>query len=284
VELGEEIRHGAADYAGLVDQATRTSVRARVLHLMDSLELERDEAITTRRVSGDEVRFSRALRGAIVIHLDLVFRSSVSADEVLDTARRGIVRIAEHPRLPEVPVGVVLAAPTRRLAQQRAELFDPDGPALGASDVVMPYALAASPGRLGAGTKLLRAIVADCHALSRAPRVVTLSPLTGMRARVIRMVDDAQVWTRLRADQPDVDCEMLRDQLLDLLGRGLAPEVLGEPSRSWLSSEARSFAEDDTYAVGNFHRGMGASLVGVCDSADARDSDAMWARAYFDYG
>lgn len=284
MELGGQIRDGAADYAGLVDQATRTSMRARVLHLIDQLELPRDDSLTTRRVSANELEMSRALRGAIVIHLDLVFRSSVSADEVIHTARRGIVRIAEHPRLPEVPVGVVLAAPTRRLVLQRRELFDAKGPALGASDVVMPYALAASPGLLGAGSKLLWAVVEDCRRLARTPRVVTLSPLTGMRARIIRMVDDSQAWSHLRAARPNLDCGALKAQLLELLSVDRVPEAVEEPVRTWLSSEARSFAEDDSYAVGNFHRRMGASLVGVSDAADGYDSDAMWARAYFDYG
>jgi hypothetical protein len=286
--VAAEIRAGAAAYANLTDQASRTSQRAKVLHCIDELGLSRPEELITRRVSVDELRTTPMMLGGIVIHLDLVFRSSVSATEVVFTAGAGIVRVAEHPRLTGFPIGVVLAQPTARLVQRRAELFDPEGPAPGESDLIMPYALAASPPRLGAGVGLLRAVLEDVAALDghagRSTRVVTFSPLTGMRARLIRLVDEGAAWARAMKQHPGVDGDLLRGQLFDLLANQRLPESMPEPARSWLVAESRRFAESTDYAVGNFHRQMGAHLVGLTDGADPDDSDAMWARAYFDYG
>ncbi|HUH03918.1 MAG TPA: hypothetical protein VML75_18105 [Kofleriaceae bacterium] len=279
LELCAAIRDGAARYAGLTDQPSRTTERARLLHLLERLRLSRGAPIITRRVSGAELRADPVLRGAAVVHLDLMFRSSVTADEVLFTANRGIVRLGFHSQLEDVPVGVVLAQPCRRLVRSRAELFDVKGPQLGESSVVMPYAVAASPGRVGVGGELIRACIADCAKLSSPPRVVTLSTLTGMRARVIRMVDGVSP-----LDPRDADSAVLRAQLLELLAVGEQPETVPEPARSWLAAENRLFAASTDYAVGNFHRAMGASLVGLSEGADPSDSDALWARAYFDYG
>lgn len=286
--LAAEIRAGAAAYANMIDQPSRTSQRAHVLHLLDQLKLERGCKLITRRVSSDDLRSHSMMLGAIVIHLDLVFRSSVAAGEVVFTADRGIVRVAEHPQLKGFPIGVVLVQPTRRLVRRRRELFAEDGGVLGETDVVMPYALAASPPRLGAGAGLLRAVLADVAELDsgsgRSTRVVTYSPLTGMRARVIRLVDDGAAWTANMARRPETDGDLLKRQLLDLLASRHLPESITEPARSWLMAESREFAESADYAVGNFHRGMGAHLVGLTDGGDPYDSDSMWARAYFDYG
>jgi hypothetical protein len=284
-ELGTAIRDGAAHYAALEDQASRTTVRATVLHQLDQLELKkRPDDLVTQRVGPDELASDPVLIGAAVIHLDLVFRSSVSAAEVRQTAHTGILRFAWHPDLPELPIGVVLAQPTAQLVRRRSELFSGPRPVLANTPLVMPYAVAASPGRLGAGAALLRAVVADCAELPSGPRIVTFSPLTGIRARVIRLVDDPPVWRDALAAHPGIDGNRLRDQLLELLGHYVAPPEVPEPARSWLAAEFRSFAASPDYAVGNFHRAMGAELVGLSECADPGDSDALWARAYFDYG
>lgn len=282
--LTNAICDGAARYATLVDQASRTTVRAEVLHLLDRLDLPTGSAIVTRRVTSAELRTDALLRGSAVIHLDLVFRSSVTASEISFTADNGIVRFAFHPELERFPIGVVLVAPVSKLVRRRAELFDRESPAMADAPVVMPYAVAASPGRLGAGAALIRAVIDDAAREGAKPRVVTFSPLTGMRARVIRLVDDAPAWAEVCAELTNVDGAELRRQLLELLGHHVLPGHLPEPARSWLSAEGRRFADSTDYGVGNFHRAMGAGLVGLTDAADPHDSDALWARAYFDYG
>jgi hypothetical protein len=279
LELRAAILEGAARYAVLLDQPSRTTQRARLLHLLERMRLTRGAPILTRRVGAAELRADPMLRGAAVVHLDLMFRSSVTADEVLFTANRGIVRLAFHSQLPDIPVGVVLAQPCARLVRQRHELFDVHGPRLGESDVVMPYAVAASPGRYGVGRALIRACISDCAELASPPRIVTFSTLTGMRARVMGMVDGVAPFDP-RAEAPEV----LREQLLALLSVGELPAELPHPARGWLLAENRAYAAGATYKVGNFHRAMGASLVGLAERADPGDSDALWARAYFDYG
>lgn len=258
-------------------------MRAAVLHQLDQLGLVRAGPVVTRRVTGDELRKSAMLRGAAVIHLDLVFRSSVSALEIAFTADRGVVRFAYHPALDEFPIGVVLVQPVARLVRRRAELFDPASPSMADAPVVMPYAVAASPARLGAGAALLRATIADA-AEHGSPRVVTFSPVTGIRARVIRLVDDPPAWAEATAGLEGIDGTALRNQLLALLAHQQLPDIVPEPARTWLLAEGRRFAESREYAVGNFHRAMGAHLIGLTEAADPYDSDALWARAYFDYG
>jgi len=270
----------------MVDQASRTSLRAHLLFLLDQIELTRGLEVLTRRVGADELRADVALRGAVVIHLDLMFRSSVVADEAVQTADRGVLRVAYHPELSGFPVGVFLAQPTAGIVTTRAELFDRNGPRWGETELVMPYALATSPPRLGAGARLLRDFLNDCRELEPTPRAVAFSPLTGMRARVIRIVD--QGWTETQqaiADAaPALDASVLREQLLDLLAAGRLPEEIPEPAATWLEVENAEFAKSSEYSVGNFHRSMGAVLTGLAERADPDDSDSMWARAYFDYG
>ncbi len=283
-DVARRMRSGAVAYATLTDQASRTMMRAEVLHLLHKLELGGPGKPATRPVESAELAASAQLRGAILMHLDLVFRASVSSEEIAFTAEHGILRVAEHTALEGFPIGVVLAQPTARLVRHRRELFDEAGPQLGASPLVMPYALAASPPRLGAGASLLRAVVADSAALASPARVVTFSPLTGMRARVIRMVDDGVAWAASASAHQGFDLAAARTQLLDLLEISTLPGELPEPARTWLAVEARAFAESNSYAVGNFHRRMGAALAGLTEAADREDSDSMWARAYFDYG
>jgi hypothetical protein len=270
----------------MVDQASRTSLRAHLLFLIDQIELSRSESVVTRRVDADELRADIALRGAVIIHLDLMFRSSLVAEEVLQTAERGVLRVAYHPQLSGFPVGVFLAQPTALVVRARAELFDRSAPRWGETDLVMAYAMATSPPRLGAGAQLFRDFLDDCRALDRTPRVVAFSPLTGMRARVIRIVDQRWPETEeaLGKASPVVDPAQLRDQLLDLLAAGRLPDEIPEPAGGWLMAESERFAASVEYSVGNFHRSMGAELTGLALRADPDDSDSMWARAYFDYG
>jgi hypothetical protein len=284
VTLVREIREGITRYAKLVDQTSRTSQRAQVLHLMDKLDLAPGRVVT-RRVDGAELRADGLLRGAAVIHLDLVFRTSLSIEEILLTTDQGVVILATHPDAEDLPIGVIVAQPTTKLVRKRRELFR-DVPRLDEAGTLMPFALAASPGRLGAGAALLRAIMLVCGQVASRPRVVTFSPLTGMRARVIRLVD--QGWETVRrlqaATNPGVDFELLHAQLIELLSADLLPENMPEPARSWLIGETGRFAASSEYQVGNFHRAMGASFVGLVNCADPRDSDALWSRAYFDHG
>ncbi len=265
------------------DPTSRMSLRASVLSMIDRLELER-APISLRRVGPGDLAGDPALRGAIVMHLDLVFRSSVTASELMFTAATGIARIAEHPRLAGFPIGVSLALPADRLVGNRRELFDEAAPALARAEFLMVYALATTPASLGAGVRLLDAARQDARELGGEPRLIAFSPLTGLRARLIQMVDDAERWAREAAQVPQVDGAILRGELLDLLARATMPDIVVEPARSWLAAEAREFAAGAEYKVGNFHRARGGILIGVADGGDPKDSDAMWARAYFDYG
>ena len=278
------IRDGIIRYANLVDQTSRTSERAQMLQLIDQLEIGRGEVVT-RRVDSRELRANGLLRGAALIHLDLVFRVSLTVEEILLTADQGVVLLATHPDAEDLPIGVIVAQPTTKLVRKRRELFR-DVPRLDEAGTLMPFALAASPARLGAGAALVRAIMAECGQVASRPRVVTFSPLTGMRARVIRLVDEGwETGRRSRAaTNPGVDLDLLRAQLLELLATDLLPETVPEPARSWLVGETGRFAASPDYQVGNFHRSMGASLVGLVNCADPRDSDALWSRAYFDHG
>lgn len=281
-ELGLEMRAGAVRYATAGDRASKTTLRAQVLSLMDKLALDAAKPVSTRRVFATELSSGSVLGGAIVMHLDLMFRAATTVDEVLFTATRGIVRVAFHDELPEFPVGVALALPSAGLLSTRAELFSQTPPPE-AVDRLSLYALATSPARLGAGAMLVRALASDCRQQPGSPGMVAFSPLTGMRARVIRLVDDARAWAECTAQDPAIDGDELRKQLLALLAHEIMPATLDEPVATWLANEARAFASSPAYVVGNFHRAMGATLVGVADRADAADIDALWARAHFDY-
>lgn len=290
-EAARLILEGAARYAELRDQPSRTSVRAEVLHLLEQLQLQRERPLAIRRLQSAEFGATASLRGGVSLQLDLVFRSSVSPEEIHFTVERGLVLIAEHPDLPLVPVGVILVMPANRLIKRRWELFA-DPPSIESAPVVMPFAITANPRRLGAGGKLVAAAQATSAGLPNAPRVATFSPMTGMRARLVRIADDPHEWRaavdRYRSGSASVGStaspDVLRAQVLDLLRAERMPDPLPEPARSLLRGEAGVFGASSSYAVGEFHRSNGASLVGIVDCADPADDDALWFRAWFDYG
>ncbi len=240
--------------------------------------------LTTRHVNPEDLSADAVLRGAIVMHLDLVFRSSVSANEVALTAEHGLVLVAMHPDLDGFPVAVVLASAAEQLLETRDQLFAAPERDFPEADIVMPYALAASPRGLGAGRALLVEMIRRCGVVAEVPRVTTFSPLTGMRAHVMRCVDDPGEWARVLSRDGEVDGKKLQRQLLDLLVFDRLPEEISDPARGWLRREATDFARSQAYRVGNFHRRMGAELVGVLEDADPGDSDSLWWRAWFDYG
>src|SRR5690606_26442299 len=122
-----ELRAGSAEYASLADRASRTSVRARVLGLIDKLELSAG-AIDVRSAEAEELRDDSALRGALIMHLDLASRSAITSTELLYTASRGRVLVAEHRDLAGFPVGLALALPTRGQPVGRRGLFDRGAP------------------------------------------------------------------------------------------------------------------------------------------------------------
>jgi hypothetical protein len=276
VDVIDELRAEAAEYAAVADPASRMSVRARVLALIERLALA-PAGLRICALDEASLRANAALRGAIVLHHDLVSRAPLTAFEVVYTATRGVVLIAEHPAAPGFPIGVALALPATRHPSHRRELFDDGGPLFERADLIVMHGLATNPARLGAGIALVRATRGEGRRSSRSPRLTAFTPLTGLRARVIRAVDDP---TALGA-RPDA--AELRDQLADLLAVPLLPAHVPEPARGWLAAEARRFADDPAYRTGGFHRHNGATLVGVADLADEVDSDAMWARAHFDY-
>jgi hypothetical protein len=282
-DIYRELREGVTRYANVVDQTSRTSIRARLLHLLDDLHLQR-EPVATRRVTGREARADSFLLGAVSVHLDLVFRTSITPEEILSTADHGLLLLAVRPDLDDLPIGVMLAQPTTGLVRHRRDLFYMPPP-LAESGTMMPFALAATPPRLGAAAALFAAVMRACAELPSRPRVVTLSPMTGMRARLIRLVDDG--WDAARASAgslPGADPAVVRAQLFALLEAERLPAHIPEPSRGWLEAEAERFARSRDYAVGNFHRALGASLVGLAHGADPSDCDSLWARAYFDHG
>ena len=282
--MSARIRREADGYAELRDRVQRTSSRARVLHLLDDLGLAPSAGLTVRKVTSESLAADSVMRGAIVMHLDLVFRSSVSAAELAFTAEHGVVLVTMHPDLEGVPVAVVLASAGSQLSETRAQLFGEPQCSLADADAVMPYALAASPGGLGAGRALLGELIRSCAAAAKPPRITTFSPLTGLRAYVMRCVDDPSEWARVVSRDGEVDGKKLQGQLLDVIALDQLPANIPDPARGWLRREATEFARSPKYKVGNFHRSMGAVLAGVLEDADPVDSDALWWRAWFDYG
>jgi hypothetical protein len=272
----DDMRAEAAEYAAIGDGASRTSLRARVLALMDALELP-PAPIRVRAVAESEARGDAVLRGAVLMHHDLVSRSPLTSFEVAFTATRGSLLVAEHPDLVGFPVGVALALPAAARPRHRRDLFDDDGPIFERAERVVLYALATNPPRLGAGAALVKAARLEGRRSNRLAQLTAFSPLTGLRARVIRLVDDP---AGLEAHP---DATALHEQLSALLALSLLPPHVPEPARSWLAAEAAAFAADPAYKVGGFHRHLDATLVEVADFADEVDSDAMWARANFDY-
>jgi hypothetical protein len=271
-----DMRGEAAEYAAVGDASSRASLRARVLVLMDALDLAPGQ-IRVRSVTEAELRGDAVLRGAVLMHHDLVSRAPLTSFEVTFTATRGSLLVAEHPGLPGFPVGVALGLPASAPPRHRRELFDDAAPIIERADVVVLYALATNPARLGAGAALVKAARNQSRRSGRSPRLIAFSPLTGLRARVIRAVDHEAAL----GERPDA--ALLREQLSDLLALSLLPPHVPEPARAWLAAEAETFSTDPSYKVGGFHRHLGATLIGVCELADEVDSDAMWARALFEY-
>lgn len=277
-EVGRAIVEGATEYASFSDRASRMTVRARILGLIDKLALEA-KPLTVRRVTEDELRSDTATRGALVLHLDFASRSALTSSELIFTAATGRVLVAEHPDLPGFPVGITLLLPSAGLPVGRRDLFGSKGQGWGASNYAIQYALATNPGGLGAG----RALITAAKAEAGNAKLVAYAPLTGLRARIIQVVDHEETWKGVAATMSEEQAKVLLRQLTDLLARDTLPDLVDEPAASFLSAEARAFSESTRYRVGEFHRHMGASLVGNDEGGDPSESDSMWARAYLEY-
>lgn len=278
-ELGRDIHAGVIEYASVADRASRMSIRARVLGWIDKLDLEPSK-VATRLVREAELRSDTAMRGAVVMHLDLASRSAPTSSELVFTAATGRVLVAVHKELEGFPVGVALLLPCNDLPKGRRGLFVHQGASWETASLTVLYALATNPGALGAGRILVEAAKKE---LRSGQTLVAYAPLTGLRARIIQVVDDEAIRTAATAGLSDSERALLLSQLTDLLARNTLPDLLDEPAAGFLRSEARTFANSERYAVGRFHRHMGARLLGVDDGGDPSDCDAMWSRAYFEY-
>ena len=276
-EVGSEIISGVAEYATLADRTSRLTLRARILKLIDKLEIE-PKGLTVRTVGEQEIRDDVGMRGALILHLDLSSRSAITSSELIFTASTGRVLVAEHPDLLGFPLGLTLLLPAAELPVGRRDLFNRAGKGWGGSPYVIQYAIATNPGGLGAGRKLQEA----ARAQAGAAKLVAYAPLTGLRARIIQIVDDPTHWQSVARDLSDADASSLKRQLTDLLAHDSLPDFVDEPASSFLSAEARKFAEQPAYRIGKFHRHMGAELIGVDDGGDPSESDSMWARAYLE--
>ena len=272
----DRIRALAADYASVADPELRASLRAQLLALTEKLDLSR-VALVIERVETARFQADPVLRGAIRAHIDLAFRSPSEPAELMEVATRGICRVAWHPEFDAIPVGVALALPINQVPRERAEMFADDTSVMGAPIVVL-FALATNPPRLGAAAALLTAIIDDCAQLDPTPRLLAFTPLTGLRAELIRLVDDDEAWEACGGG------DEVRAQVRDALAIDSLESPLQEPLRSWLVEAAETFADSNTFAAGEFHRNRGATVIGICEGADPNDPAAMWIRALFDYG
>lgn len=281
-EVAHEIVRGAQEYAATLEPSTRTSVRARVLALMDRFAFG-EGTVAARRVSPEELSSNSLLRGAVQLHMDLVFRASLSSEELLFTAAHGWVYVATHSGFADFPVGVALALPARRIVRRMDELFASEVVTLDDAGAVVLYSMATNPPRLGAGACLIDTLKGVASGLTKEPALVAFSPLTGMRARVIRLVDDPVAWSEVGRDGDGLDTSLLREQLYELLAMHSMPTEVPQPARDWLSAEAMRFAASSQYRAGSFHRSMGARLVGLAECGDPSDGESMWMRAYHEY-
>jgi hypothetical protein len=279
--MGGDIVAGVARYAAVKEPSTRTSLRAHLLHLLDRVQFTAGKRCVTEVVSADELGRNPSLRGAIQLHLDLVFRTPVTEESLMATAIKGELRVARHPSLPEFPVGVALAMPAAQAVKRVDDLFEEPVPPLEQAALFVLYALATNPPRLGAGSELVRGLLKRCKSLSSEPTLVAFAPLTGLRARLIRLVDDAVAWTK--AIPEGANPVVMKVQLLELLAAKELPEDISADVRSLLMKEAREFVSSSSYLAGTFHTSMGSKLVGVAEGADRGDSDALWMRAFFEY-
>ncbi len=270
-------------YAAVLEPELRASARAQLLALIEKLGLAKCTRIrlASERIDAGRFRSDGHLRGAISAHLDLAFRSSLNPGELLATVTRGVCRVTWHPDLPSFPIGVALALPAARLPRSRAQLFADESVTQAGAPLMVVFALATNPARLGAGAHLVRHLLGDCAQSSPRSRLVAFSPLTGLRARMIAMASDFDFWNEGRCGVDD--CELLLRQVQAALDHNESSRPLPEPLRSWLGEHARQFAQSNDYVVGRFHRSQGATLIGVAHGADPRDSDGMWARGLFEY-
>lgn len=277
-EVGTEIVAGAVEYASVADKSSRLTIRARIIGLIDKLALE-PKPLKVRQVLESELISDTATRGALILHLDFASRSAITSSELIFTAASGRVLVAEHPDLPGFPVGITLMLPADELPVGRRDLFSRKGQGWGASKYALQYALATNPGNLGAGRALM------AHARREAGNAIFMAyaPLTGLRARIIQVVDDQATWAQVASGLAAQDANTLLRQLTDLLARDTLPDFVDEPASSFLKAEAREFARGAAYRVGNFHRHLGATFLGIDDGGDPSESDSMWARAYFQY-
>ena len=254
------------------------TVRARILGLIDKLALEA-KPLLVRRVTEEELQTNVAIRGAIILHLDFASRSALTSSELIFTAATGRVLIAEHPDLAGFPIGITLILPSAKLPVGRRDLFTSGARGWGVEAYAIQYALATNPGGLGAG----RALVTAAKTEAGSAKLVAYAPLTGLRARIIQVVDDQNTWDAVASAMSAEDAKVLMRQLTDLLARDTLPDFVDEPAASFLSKEADEFSSTTSYRVGEFHRRMGATLVGVDNGGDSSESDSMWARAYLEY-
>ncbi|MBL4635955.1 MAG: hypothetical protein JKY56_18990 [Kofleriaceae bacterium] len=261
-----------------MDRSVRVTARAHILGLMDKLALT-PKALSLRQVGEAELSSNTTLRGAMLMHLDFSSRVAPSADELAFTAATGRVLIAEHPDLQGFPVGLSLLLPSDTLPVSRQSLFSGSAKPWGEAEFVVQYGLSTNPGGLGGG----RALVEECIRLAGDRRLIAYTPLVGLRARIIQIVDHSQVWEESsRNVHLDVKDE-LREQLAELLAWEHLPTRLAEPAGEFLKSEARKFAEGAAFRLGDFHRHLGATLTGIDHGGDYQESDSMWARAYLEY-
>ena len=277
-ELGSAIVAGVVEYAAYADRASRLTVRARILGLIDKLNLAA-KPLQVRRVSEEELRAETSIRGAVILHLDLSSRSALTSSELIFTAATGRVLVAEHPDLPGFPVGISLLLPSAELPVGRRALFAGQADGWGRSGYAVQYALATNPGGLGAG----RALVEAAKRESGSATLVAYAPLTGLRARIIQVVDHEDTWAQVSGSMGEEQSKMLFRQLTDLLARDTLPDFLDEPAAGFIEAEAEAFSNSPKYRIGAFHRHMGAHLAGVDAGGDPCESDSMWARVYLKY-
>jgi len=276
--LGREIAAGMTNYANLIDRASRVTARARIIYLMGSLALP-PRPLSIRQVKESELSSNPTLRGGMLMHLDFSSRVAPSADELSFTAATGRIFIAEHPDLTEFPIGLTLLLPSDSLPVGRQQLFLGKARGWGESEFVVQYGLSTNPGGLGAA----RALVDACKLSAGDKRLIAYTPLVGLRARIIQIVDHHQVWQESSQGLSDADKAKLREQLADLLGWEHLPTQLEEPAGQFLRSEATTFAQGEGFRLGSFHRHLGATLIGVDHGGDFQESDSMWTRAYLEY-
>ena len=256
-----EIREGLCSYSKLTDMPSRMSLGVRLLSAFQKLELA-PGGLVCSNFSGEDLFGNEKVMGGLQYHFDLASRTTVSDEEMRAASRYGFVQVAEHRDLPGVPVGAALAVPTIGAIGRRSELAGRAVP-LEQADTLLVFALATHPARLGAAAALMRAM----STLSGDKALVAFSPLTGLRAQMILLADKS----------PD------DEELAGMLQASTMPGQATDHFADLLRKQSQRFARCKNYAIGNFHRHMGAKLVAVGVGADPKNCDAMWTRANFKY-